>query len=608
MSSEVAQPFADDDASSLRPVRRRAPWIAFSALALQFWSGETRRRAMLLALFVLICVGLQLCAQLGANMWSRLFFDALEKRNGEALIRVGMLLPLLVLFSGLAISSALVARMKLQLRWREWLTEKLVGWWLQDQRYYRLEIASEEQTSPEYRIARDVQLAIEPLVDFVIGFLTALVTASAFIGILWSVGGALEFRLGDRNYAVPGYLALIAIGYSMLIGALTFLAGRPMVTTVANKNESEAHFIAELTRIKENAESIALIRGDADEVRAILSTFARVVSAWLEQIRRNGVVASVQSANGALVPLFPLVLVAPKFLSGNLTLGAVMQLAAAFVSVQVALNWFIDNFVRVAEWAASAQRVVELSDALEGLDIGATMTESEFIEFGGSDDGCIHIENLAVAHRDGQVVISKASIIIAAGEKLLVSGASGTGKSTLVRALAGLWPWGSGRILMPRGARIAFVPQKPYIPLGTLRQALLYSVTEVAISEEMVRGAMQRCGLGYLVKHLDEDIRWDQMLSGGERQRIAFARLLLQRPQIIIMDEATSALDEGSQTSLLRLFNEDLADATVISVGHRAGLEDFHDCKITLERRPAGARMTRRELEKSLWHLFDARL
>lgn len=589
-------------------VSPRPHWLEFLQLAARFWTGESRKRAVLLTVAVAMCVGLQLAAQLGANAWYRFFFDALEKRNASVVTTAIAFLPLLVLFTGLAMSSALVARMVLQVRWREWLTHKLAGWWLQDQRYYRLEIESEEQTSPEYRVARDVQLAIEPLVDFAIGFFTAVVTASAFVGILWSVGGALEFQLGGANFYVPGYLGFAALGYTSVVGAITFFAGRQMVKCVAEKNEREAQFLAELTRIKDNAESIALIRGDADEFRSIVSTYAKVVSAWLLQVRRNGIVASVQSANGAMVPLFPLVLVAPKYLAGDLSLGAVMQLASAFVSVQIALNWLIDNFVRVAEWMASARRVGELIESLESLDIGATMTDSEFIEFGRSDDDRIHLQKLAVAHRDGQVVIAAATIVIEAGEKLLVGGASGTGKSTLVRALAGLWPWGSGRILMPRHARVAFVPQKPYIPHGTLRQALLYSVADIELTEDMLHGAMRRCGLDYLIKYLDEESRWDQMLSGGERQRIAFARMLLQRPQIIIMDEATSALDEGSQTSLLRLFNEDLAYATVISVGHRAGMEDFHDSKIVLERRAAGARVTRRQLEKSLWHLFEGRI
>lgn len=583
----------------------RARWREFCALALEFWTGETRRRAWILTGLVALCIALQLGAQLSVNEWNRKFFDALESRNVESLSWATLLLPALVAFSGAAVSGALVARMTLQMRWREWLTEKLAGWWLDDQRYYRLEIAAAEQTSPEYRIAKDVQLAVDPLVEFAVGFLTALATASAFIGVLWAVGGALEFDLFGFRVVLPGYLGFAAVIYATVAGAVAYVAGRPLVPAVARKNEAEAQLLSELTRLKENAESIALIRGDADELGSILQNYRRVVAAWIRQIHCNGVIATVQSANGALTPLIPLVLVAPKYLSGALTLGAVMQLASAFMTVQIAFNWFIDNSVRVAEWMASANRVDELVEALESLDVGVIMEEKEFIEFGVSDDDKIHIQDLAVAHRNGRIVIAGANVVIPAGEKLLVAGPSGTGKSTLVRALAGLWPWGSGRILLPKDAHIVFVPQKPYIPLGTLRQAMLYSISDMEITDAMIEGALRRCGLSYLVRHLDEEQRWDQTLSGGERQRIAFVRLLLQRPQIIIMDEATSALDEESQVSMLRLFNEDLAGATVISVGHRVGLEDFHDKKLILERRAAGAHITSRKLQKSLWHLFD---
>jgi putative ATP-binding cassette transporter len=221
-----------------------------------------------------------------------------------------------------------------------------------------------------------------------------------------------------------------------------------------------------------------------------------------------------------------------------------------------------------------------------------------------SDDGAIHLENLSIAHSNGRVVIADASVVINLGEKVLVVGESGSGKSTLIRALAGLWPWGSGTISVPRGKSIAFVPQKPYLPIGSLRTVALYPEAEKPVPDAVVVAALKRCGLSYLAKRLDDLDRWDQILSGGERQRIAFARLLIQRPDIIIMDEATSALDEDSQDSLLRLFDQELAHATLISVGHRPGLEDYHDRKITLEKRVAGAHLTSRRLGKSLWRLF----
>jgi putative ATP-binding cassette transporter len=594
---------ADATLSRKRDARRRL--FRFVDLAMGFWSGDDARRAWRLTAVVAACVALQLAAQVGLNVWSRSFFDALDHRSAEAVARNAFILPFLALCSGLSVSAALVSKMTMQLRWREWLARKIAGWWIEDQRYYRLNVANAALTAPESRISDDVRLAIEPLVDFAIGFLTAAVTATTFVGILWNVGGSAHIPLAGSVIVVPGYLGFAALAYTATTSGLAYFAGRSLMRAVAQKNDWEARFRAELTRLRENAESIALIRGDEDEYKSAIAGLSHVVDAWRHMIEQNGFIATVQSTNGALVPLFPLILVAPKYLDGQLTLGAVMQIASAFVAVQVALNWFVDNFVRVAEWMASAARVDELTDALEGLDVSVIMEDGKGIEIVQNDDDKIRLVNLSVAHRNGRVVIADADVEIAAGEKVLIGGASGSGKSTLIRALAGLWPWGSGRILLPRGASLAFAPQRAYIPLGTLRNALLYSAGSTEITDDMIHGAMRRCGLRHLIPRLDDDARWDQTLSGGERQRIAFARILLQRPQIIIMDEATSALDEDGQASLLHLLNEDLAYATVVSVGHRPALEDFHDRKLWLERKPAGSTVSSRKLQKSLWHIFE---
>lgn len=597
------------DDPSAPVVNRRVRCVEFLKLSLRFWKGETRLAAWLISASVVFLVGIQLTAQLGTNFWNRSFFDALERKNSTDLEWMIFILPFLVALNGLAISGSLVARMTLQMRWRAWLTETIAGWWLKDQRYYRLAIAVNDIHAPEYRIACDVQLAIEPLVEFAIGLLTAITTAFAFVSILWTVGGSISLRLpGLLSVVIPGYLGLAAIAYTIVTCSLAYFSGRGLVQAVARKNQAEGQFLAELTRLRENAESIALIRGDLHEARAILQTYKEVMLAWIKQIKHNGLISNVQSANGALVPLIPLVLVSPKYLAGALSLGAVMQVAAAFVSVQVALNWFVDNFVRVAQWVASAKRVDELVEAFEGLGIGVVMEEEQVIEFGVSNDSDIHIENISVAQKNGRVVIAGASTVIRAGEKVLVDGESGAGKSTLVRALAGLWPWGSGHILLPVDADVAFVPQTPYLPLGTLRSAVLYGLAEGVVQAEVIHRALRRCGLGYLIKHLDQDGRWDQILSGGERQRLAFARLLIQRPKIIVTDEATSALDEESQTSLLRLFNEELSYATVISIGHRPGLEKFHDKKLVLIRRTAGSFLSHSDAEKlpqKVAHMFE---
>jgi putative ATP-binding cassette transporter len=586
---------------------KRSRMRQFFRLSLRFWRGETRLRAWGLTVIVLAFVAAQLATAVAVNTWNRLFFDALEKRDIGAVWGIVAWLPVLVAASALSLSALVITRMLLQTRWREYLTRRLAGWWIADQRYYRLGFIAREQTAPEYRIADDVRLAIEPLVEFAIGLISAIVTAATFAAILWHVAGSARFTLAGTEIVIPSYMALAAILYAAVASTAAYVAGRPLVARIAAKNEMEARFRAEMTRLRENAESIALIRGDTDERASVGEGYGRVVAAWLRVIRQQGVVALVLNTNGALFPVVPLLLIAPKYLSGEVTLGAVMQVIAAFSAVQAALIWFVDNVVRLAEWFASVSRVDELAEELEALDIGVIMEGETRIAFGESEDGAIHIENLSLAHSNGRAVITDASVTIRVGEKVLIVGESGTGKSTLIRALAGLWPWGSGSIRVPRGKTIAFVPQKPYLPIGTLRVVLLYPQAEMPVPDEAIMTAMKRCGLAYLARRLDEADKWDRTLSGGERQRVAFVRLLLQRPDIIIMDEATSALDEDSQNSLLGLLDAELAHATVVSVGHRTGLEDFHDRKITLEKRLAGAHMSSRRLGKSLWRLFRSR-
>ncbi len=585
-------------------VKSESSLRSFFRLSLDFWKGPEKWVAWRVSLLVVITLAAQLAMQVILNYWNRSFFDALEAKNMDAIWVVISTLPLIIIGWAISFSTQVVARMLFQTRWRAWLTNSIAGWWIADQRYYRLGLVAPQYQAPEYRIAEDIRLTIEPLVDFVIGIFSALITAITFSAILWNVAGALTVHVGGQLYIIPAYTAIAAVLYAIFATCFAYLTGLPLISRVAAKNESEALFRAELTRLRENAESIALIRGDNDELSLVKATYARVVKNWLGIIRQQGIVQVVLSTNSVIVPIIPLLLCVPKYMAGELSLGGVMQIVAAFSAVQGALLWFVDNVVRLAEWYASVQRVHELTAALEAMDISTENENDNHITLGTSDDGAIHLENLSIAEMGGRIVINEASTIIHLGEKVFVTGKSGVGKSILIRAIAGLWPWGSGEIRLPEGVQVTFVPQTPYLPLGSLRDALVYPKGTDAIDSAIIEAAMERCGLKYLIKRLDDVERWDQALSGGELQRIGFARLIIQKPGIIIMDESTSALDEHSQQSLLSLFHDELKQCTIITVGHRTGIEEFHERKITLERHHAGAGMVCKNLRKGSWHKF----
>lgn len=579
-----------DDISAGAGVASDSLWRDYWRMMGGFWRGPTARRAWALtaAAAALILVGI--AVQYGLNRWNRYFFDALEARDA-ARASNGVLL-----FVGVCAAAILTAvlqnwtRMSLQAHWRRWTTATLVGEWLKDRHFYQLNIAAPEVDSPEFRMTDDVRIAIDPLVDLAIGLINAILTAVVFIAVLWSVGGAIT----AFGVTVPGYFVVAAAIYGLTNSMVMLRLGRPLIASTETKNAVEARNRFELVRIRENAESIAMIGGEDDEKRAIDSTLGEVVARWSLVIRQQSLVVFIVHGNVMLAPVLPLLIGAPKYLSGELTLGNLMQVAAAFVQTQVAFNWLVDNYVRIAEWRASAGRAVQLWRTLGAF--RRRQESEERIAVIASPDKLVRLTDLSVNLHNGKVVIKDAGAEIGPGEKVLIKGASGTGKSTLIRAIAGLWPWGAGRIELPEGASLMFQPQKPYIPIGPLRDAVLYPATRPVDDVELV-AALTRCGLRPFLSRLDDEERWDRILSGGQQQRLAFARLLLQKPDIVILDEATSALDEESQHDLMSLFRQELADATLISVGHRPGLEEFHDRVVELSLETDGAMMQEADAE-----------
>ena len=588
------------------PLETRISHWRFLQMATGFWRGTEWRTAWFWTIGAIFLIMATLAVSLGMNHWNRWFFDSLEKKQS------GNLVTALVAFVGLIAVGAVCAaatvkcRMTLQVTWRAWLTRQLTGKWLDQQRFYRLAITDEKGLNPEFRLADEVRLATEPVVDLSIGFINSVLSAIAFVGILFAVGGSITLPLFGHDITIPGYIAVAAFVYAATVSTLMLVLGNPLVGKVETKNEAEAQFRYELTRVRENAETIALVKGDADEKKRLSTTFERTVRSWLDVITQNARLTVVMNSSAFFAPVVPLLLATPKYLAGGMSLGEVMQVAAAFMSVLGALNWFTDNYMRLAEWSASARRVDELYVALELVSVDDKLDKAGPIVIENSTDKSIHLQNLSIVHRDGRVMIADADMNIAPGERVLLGGESGTGKSTLVRAIAGMWPWGEGRIQLPTDAKVAFVPERTYVPTGRLRDVLAYPDDGATIDDAKAQAALKSAGLGHLAERLDHVDRWEQIMSTGERQRLAVARLLLQRPTVIVMDEATAALDVDTEFRLLTLLFDELPEATVISVGQREGLQELHNRTLSLTRHHTGARITQMRSKKARprWNRF----
>ena len=570
-----------------KPLVRR-----FWMTARGFWSSKRSWKVawLMTAVLIALVVG-QLIFQYQLNVWNKAIFDALEKKDSATVLRQAMLFVPLAAGS-IAVAVAVVyARMRMQRRWRAWLTEHAMTRWLAKGRYYQLNVIEGDHKNPEARIAEDIRIATEQPVDFAVGILSAVLTSATFMGVLWSVGGNLELDWGGTHLFIPGYLVLAVVLYCVIISGLMLVIARSFVPTAETKNQTEAEFRAALTRVREYGESIAILGGEEEERAGLDKLLAKVIITWAKMARQYMRTMFVSHGNFIIASVIPVILCAPKYLAGEMSLGTVMQAAAAFIQVQYAFNWIVDNYPRLAEWTASARRASNLLVAVDGLDrIEASQTGA--ISRTEGDGAAIRLRDVSVALSDGTVVVDDADVTVQFGERVLVAGESGTGKSTLVRAIAGLWPWGEGEITLAQGAKMFLMPQKPYIPLGTLRRATTYPRAAEDFDDKEIAETLEMVGLEHLVEKLDdEEGKWDRTLSGGEQQRLAFARLFLHKPDIVVMDEATSALDPESQTMLMEKLAEHLPKTAIISVGHRPELEAFHERKVNLVRREGGAKL-----------------
>ncbi|MBP2291700.1 ABC transporter ATP-binding protein/permease [Azospirillum rugosum] len=556
-----------------------------------YWSSEERWAARgLLAVIVALNLGVVFITVQLTEVNGDIF-NALQEKDQGAFVHQ------LLLFGGLALAYIAVAvyrlylNQMLQIRWRRWLTERYLGDWMAGQTYYRLQVTGNGTDNPDQRIAEDLRGFVQLTLSLTLGFLTNLVTLISFLAMLWSLSGSLTVPLFGMEVAIPGYMVWVALLYAVGGTWLAHKIGRPLARLNFDQQRYEADFRFALVRLRENAESIALQGGEAQERRRFTERFARVVDNWWSIMRTQKGLVWFTSAYGQVAIIFPLLVAAPRYFSGAVPLGALMQTSQAFGQVQEALSWFIDGYVSLTDWHATTSRLIGFHRAVEELR-ETTRTAPQIARAAGPD-AALRVEDLDLALPQDPAPLLRADLTVQPGERVLVTGASGSGKSTLFRAVAGIWPFGRGRVGLPSGAEAMFLPQKPYMPIGSLRAAVTYPSAPDAFAGEAVREALEAVGLPALADRLDEDDHWAQRLSGGEQQRVAFARALLHKPDWLFLDEATSACDPETEARLYTLLAERLPGTTVLSIGHRTSLTAFHDRRVEVRRGEDGVGVLR---------------
>ena len=521
------------------------------------------------------------------NDWSRVFYDALQAKNQP------VFWTQLLRFTYIAMAGILVAVLKfyltqlLQVRWRAWMTRSYMTRWLANHTFYRIELArysarttvdgaqTANPDNPDQRIQEDMQLFTDYTVTLSMGILNSVVTLVTFIGILWGLSGPLAFTLGGQSFSVPGYMVWVAVIYCAVGTTITHYIGRPLIGLNFRQQRFEADFRHHLIRVRENSEAIALDRGEKVEHGQLDTRFSTVLRNYLSLIKQQKNLVAFTASFGQLSVVFPFFLAAPRFFSGAIQFGELMQISRTFSTVQDSLSWFVDNYDRVAVWRATADRLSTFDDAMRAH----AETQAAVARQPGSR---LHTDNLDVALPDGTKLLHHTALTVQPGESVLLQGPSGSGKSTLFRAFAGIWPFAVGTVHVPTNTM--FIPQRPYVPDGTLRDALTYPNPASDYDDDALRQALNDALLPELAKRLDDSDAWSQKLSGGEQQRLAIARVLLKKPAWLFADEATSALDAEAEAVLYQRLAATVqaAGGAMVSIAHRPSVGDHHKQRWTL--------------------------
>ncbi len=557
-------------------------------LARALFASPRRRRIGLLVLGVVLVVCANAGGQIRLNIWQRDFYEAIEQRDVPEFLRQ------LVVFAGIAgalltlVVSQTWLRAMVNVRLREWLTLDLLDQWLVRRRIYLLDFAGEIGVNPDQRIQQDAQHLADLTTSLLTGLLQASLLLVSFVGVLWVLSGKVVFDFGSGPFTIPGYMVWCALAYAVGGSLLGWRVGRPLVPLNAERYASEAELRSALVRITEHADGIVLHGGEPDERRLLDQPVKAVIDLMARLAGGVARLTWVTSGYGWLAMVVPIIVAAPGYFGGTMSFGTLMMVAGAFNQVQSSLRWFVDNLSPIADWRATLFRVVAFRDALATVDeIGA---DTGRIDVAEAEADAVRLDDLQLALPDFSATLDHRSVEIAPGERIQILGKA-AGKSTLFRALAGMWPWGAGSIRLPTRTDMTFIPQRPYLPLGTLRAALCYPTEASRFDDAVLVAALERVDLGHLAAVLDRSDRWDRQLPLDEQQRLAFARLLLHAPRWVVLDDAISALGDAHRRLVLSLKERELADATLIRLGRDAVLDGAWDRTLHIFEKPAGPRL-----------------
>ena len=534
-----------------------------------YWVSKQRGTGLILLGTVVGLALMLVWLEVRFNDWNRDFYNTFETRDqGEFNRQLGLFGLLAVIYIVTGVYKQYYQQMLL-IEWRTWLTDHYLADWLKDLAYYRLQLLDKGTDNPDQRIADDLNIFVDLTLSLSLGLLSAVVTLVSFVGILWLISGPIT--LG--GFTIPGYMVWVALVYAVVGTWLTHVIGRRLIHINFEQQRQEANFRFALMRLRENAEGVALYRGEADESKNFRAHFAGVIAIWWAKMLKQKQLSWFTIFYAQLAIIFPFFVAAPRFFSGAMPLGGIFQIASAFGQVQSALSWFITAYPLFANWKATVDRLTSFTEALERARAEAPQGSREEAD----SEARLDLRDVALKLPDGATLLAPTTLALQKNEPVLVSGPSGAGKSTLFRALAGIWPYWKGRIALPKGAKLLFLPQKPYLPIGALKHAVSYPTKgEGKITDDEAREALRAVGLGRFENELAREENWAQVLSGGEQQRLAFARALLNKPDWLFLDEATASLPDDAQRALYELLRRRLPQTTVVSIGHRASLAEFH--------------------------------